>query len=155
MIIQTIPTPSAALQDEPELPVLPPILTAREVCKIYRTGTHEVEALTSRILMIDRGRIVAEGDLHAVRRRLRDKPHAIRIRLDAPRRLAAKMVGMESVTGVTIPDTDTLVIHTTEPDRVYDRVPELVLADNLRVREIAPADESLEAVFGYLTDQRV
>ncbi|MFA9565512.1 MAG: ABC transporter ATP-binding protein [Acidimicrobiales bacterium] len=46
MIIQTIPTPSAALQDEPELPVLPPILTAREVCKIYRTGTHEVEALT-------------------------------------------------------------------------------------------------------------
>ena len=106
---------------------------------------HEVEALTSRILMIDRGRIVAEGDLHAVRRRLRDKPHTIRIRLDAPRRLAAKMVGMEFVTGVT----------TTEPDRVYDRVPELVLADNLRVREIAPADESLEAVFGYLTDQRV
>ena len=116
---------------------------------------HEVEALTSRILMIDRGRIVAEGDLHAVRRRLRDKPHAIRIRLDAPRRLAARMVGMEFVTGVTMPDTDTLVIHTTEPDRVYDRVPELVLADNLRVREIAPADESLEAVFGYLTDQRV
>ena len=116
---------------------------------------HEVEALTSRILMIDRGRIVAEGDLHAVRRRLRDKPHAIRIRLDAPRRLAAKIVGMESVTGVTMPDTDTLVIHTTEPDRVYDRVPELVLADGLRVREIAPADESLEAVFGYLTDQRV
>ena len=116
---------------------------------------HEVEALTSRILMIDRGRIVAEGDLHAIRRRLRDKPHAIRIRLDAPRRLAAKMVGMEFVTGVTMPDTDTLVIHTTEPDRVYDRVPELVLADNLRVRKIAPADESLEAVFGYLTDQRV
>ena len=50
---------------------------------------------------------------------------------------------------------DTLVIHTTEPDRVYDRVPELVLADDLRVREIAPADENLEAVFGYLTDQRV
>jgi len=37
---------------------------------------HEVEALTRRILMIHHGRIVAEGDLHEVRRLMHDRPHA-------------------------------------------------------------------------------
>ena len=112
---------------------------------------HEVEALTSQILMIDHGRIVAQGDLHSVRQRMRDRPHAIRLRLDQPRKLAVRMAELEMVTGLSVPDAETLIVHTTQPEQIYECVPGWALEQNLNVREIAAADDSLEAVFGYLT----
>ena len=115
---------------------------------------HEVEALTHQILMIDHGRIVAEGDLRAVRRQMHDRPHAIRVRVDQPRRLAAELSMMEAVTGLKVAGPDVLVIETASPEQVYDRLPELILDKQMSAREIAAADESLEAVFGYLTDRR-
>jgi ABC-2 type transport system ATP-binding protein len=114
---------------------------------------HEVESLTKQILMIDRGRIVAEGSLHEVRRSLRDRPHAIRLRVDEPRKLAAPLARLDVVAGLRVIDTDTLIVETPAPEAVYDRLPELLLAEQIVVREIAAADESLEAVFGYLTDR--
>jgi ABC-2 type transport system ATP-binding protein len=114
---------------------------------------HEVEALTRQILMIDHGRIVAEGDLGDVRRQMHDRPHAIRVRVDQPRVLASKLVGLPTVTGLQVTAEDTLIIETPAPEQVYDRLPEMVLAGDLSVREIAAADAGLEAVFGYLTDR--
>ncbi len=46
MITQTIPTQTPSPRDDGELPVADPILSATGVRKTYRTGTHEVEALT-------------------------------------------------------------------------------------------------------------
>ncbi len=114
---------------------------------------HEVEAMTRKILMIARGRLVAEGDLHNLRRRMHHRPHAIRIRLDQPRALAAQVSRIEAVTGLRMPEGDTLVVETTSPDEVYDRILELLLEGDMNVREIALADDDLEAVFGYLTDR--
>jgi ABC-2 type transport system ATP-binding protein len=112
---------------------------------------HEVEALTHQILMIHRGRIVAEGDLVNVRRRMLDRPYTIRVKVSDPRRLAAGLIDWEAVTGVQVVSADTLIVETLQPDRVYDRLPEMLLAMGLSAREIAAADASLEAVFGYLT----
>ncbi len=114
---------------------------------------HEVEALTRRILMIDHGRIVAQGDIATVRRTLRDRLHAIRVRVDQPRRLAIRLVGMDMVAGVKVTTPDTVIIETSSPDQVYDRLPQMILHENMKVHEIAAADESLEAVFGYLTQR--
>ena len=114
---------------------------------------HEVEALTKQILMIDHGRIVAQGDIQTVRRTLHDRPHAIRVRVDHPRRLATQLAGMDVVAGLNITAPDSLIIETASPDQVYDRLPELILDANTTVHEIAAADESLEAVFGYLTQR--
>jgi len=113
---------------------------------------HEVETLTKQILMIDHGRIVAQGEVSTVRRTLHHRPHAIRVRVDQPRRLAARLAEMDIVVGLKITASDTLIIETPAPDRMYERVPELVLADRLVLRELGAADESLEALFGYLTD---
>lgn len=114
---------------------------------------HEVEALTRQILMIDHGRFVAQGDIHTVRRALRDRPYAIRVRLDDPRRLAARLIGMDVVTGLTIAAPDTLIIETPSPEQVHGRLSDLILDEKMMVREIAPADDSLEALFGYLTER--
>ncbi len=114
---------------------------------------HEVEALTNEILMIDHGRIVAHGDLHSVRRALHDRPHAIRVRLDEPRRLAAPLAAVEFVTGLKISGSDSLLIETPVPEQVFEQLPDLILREGLVVREISAADESLEALFGYLTQR--
>lgn len=112
---------------------------------------HEVEALTSRIMMIDHGRIVAEGELHAIRRGMHDRPHAIRVRTDAPRRLAVRLAALDFVTALSIPDTETLIVNTPAPERLYDELPGLILDVGASVHEIAADDEGLEALFGFLT----
>jgi ABC-2 type transport system ATP-binding protein len=112
---------------------------------------HEVEAMTHQILMIHHGRIVAEGDLLDVRRQMHDRPYAIRVRVNDARRLAAALIDWDIVTGLQIVSADTLIIETVAPDRVYDRLPEMILAQKLTPKEIAAADASLEAIFGYLT----
>ena len=115
---------------------------------------HEVEALTKQILMIDHGRIVAQGQIAEVRRTLHNRPFAIRIRVDRPRRLAARLAEMEVVTSLQMMPPDTLMIQTVSPDEIYDRLASLILDREIAVQEIAAADESLEAIFGYLTGRR-
>ena len=115
---------------------------------------HEVEALTKQILMIDHGRIVAQGQIAEVRRALHNRPFAIRIRVDRPRRLAARLAEMEAVTSLQMMPPDTLMIQTVAPDEIYDRLASLILDGEVAVQEIAAADESLEAIFGYLTGHR-
>ncbi len=130
------------------------VLVAQDVDILISSHVlHEVEALTRQILMIDHGRIVAEGDLGDVRSQMHDRPHAIRVRVDQPRELASKLVGLSMVTGLQVTAEDTLIIETPVPEKVYDRLPEMVLAGDLDVREITAADAGLEAVFGYLTDR--
>jgi ABC-2 type transport system ATP-binding protein len=116
---------------------------------------HEVEALTRQILLIDHGRIVAEGELGAVRRQIRDRPHTIHIRVDAPRKLAAVLSASPSVTGLKLIDGGTLVVESTSPEDVYTCVNNAAATGDVVIREIAASDESLEAVFGYLTEQRL
>ncbi len=112
---------------------------------------HEVEALTPRILMINHGRIVAQGDVHAVRRALLNRPHAIRVRLAEPRRLAARAAAWDFVSGVSMPASDTIILETLLPEKAYEQLSQLVLEEELSVAEISGADDSLEAVFSYLT----
>jgi ABC-2 type transport system ATP-binding protein len=114
---------------------------------------HEVEALTKQILMIDHGRIIAQGDIRTVRQALHARPHAIRVLVDHPRRLAAHLSCLDVITGLRIVAPDSLVIETTSPAQVYVRLPRLILNEGMTVREIAAADDSLEAVFGYLTQR--
>ncbi len=114
---------------------------------------HEVEALTRQILMIDHGRIVAQGDIQSVRRTLHDRPHTIRVRVDKPRLLAARLAAMDFVSGLSIEPPNSLVVETPSPEQLYDRLPGLILEEGMAVHEIAAMDESLEAVFGYLTQR--
>lgn len=128
-------------------------LAGEGVCILLSSHVlHEVEALTRQVLMIDRGRIVAAGDIREVRESLADRPHAIRVRVDAPRRVAAELAAMDSVTGLRWTDGETLLVECAAPTEVYARLGEIVRAEGVIVRELAVADENLEAVFEYLTE---
>lgn len=127
---------------------------AREVDILISSHVlHEVEALTQKILMIDHGRFVAEGDLRTLRRQMHHRPHAIRVRVDDARTLASQVSLLDNVTAIRLTSPDTLIIETTAPDSVYDRLPEMILQCGMKATEIAAADDNLEAIFGYLIDR--
>ena len=61
---------------------------------------HEVEALTPNVILLHRGRLVAEGQVRQIRDLIDQHPHRIVLVCDDYRALAAKLVRWEDVEGV-------------------------------------------------------
>ena len=114
---------------------------------------HEVQAFTRQIVLINRGRLVAFGDVRQVRDLIDAHPHRIVLRCSNPRALAAKLVRTEDVVGVELRNTDgTLVIETRAPDQFYGRLPGLAMETDTPIDEVYSDDDNLEAVFKYLVN---
>jgi ABC-2 type transport system ATP-binding protein len=116
---------------------------------------HEVQAMTRRILLVQDGRIRAEGDVTEIRDLIENRPHHISIRCAEPRTVAAELLSWESVDGVGFEkDAERLVVETRQPESFYKRLPAHLLERGIKVEEISAADAGLDAVFDYLTGQR-
>src|SRR6187397_441526 len=57
---------------------------------------HEIESMTSNILLINNGRILAEGDVHAIRDLIDEHPHTVYVRAEDPRRIAREFINAEN-----------------------------------------------------------
>ena len=115
---------------------------------------HEVESLTSKIILLHRGRLVAEGEVHQIRDLIDRHPHRIVLVCDDYRALAAKLVRWEDVEGVQILRNDRAVlVETRHPDTFYARLPLVSLEDGTALREVYSEDDNLEAVFKYLVSK--
>src|SRR6185436_20261498 len=53
---------------------------------------HEIESITSNILLINNGRILAEGNVHEIRDLIDTHPHTVYIRAEHPRELAREFL---------------------------------------------------------------
>ncbi len=111
----------------------------------------EIEALTRRVAVMHRGRLAAEGDVAEIRELLDRHPRRVRIRCARPRELAAALVREPGVTELAVEDGG-LTVFTREPDVFHARLPALALETAGEVAEITSPDDSLEAVFRYLTE---
>ncbi len=115
---------------------------------------HEVEELTDQILLLADGRVVAEGDVHEIRRSLEDHPYSIKIVCDRPRHLAEALVGEKVVTSLEIVEEGALEpsihLRTSHADEVFALVTKASVRLDLRVTEVSSPDDNLEAVFEYL-----
>ncbi len=112
---------------------------------------HEVEAMTSNILLMHNGEVLAEGDVHQIRDLIDKHPHNIYIRCSDARRLAAALVGFDDVVGIRFhPEGDAVTVESRRPDDFYRRLPELMLEAGLELEEITSPDDNLQAVFHYL-----
>ena len=60
--------------------------------KLVTDILHEIEAMTSNILLINQGRILAEGDVHQIRDLIDEHPHTVHIRAEQPRALAREFL---------------------------------------------------------------
>jgi ABC-2 type transport system ATP-binding protein len=114
---------------------------------------YEVQAITNQVVLINRGRLVAEGDVRQIRDLIDRHPHRIVLKSPAGRELASKLVRFEDVVGVELRRADgTILVETTAPDAFYDRLAALSLEDGTPIEELYSDDDSLEAVFKYLVN---
>jgi ABC-2 type transport system ATP-binding protein len=112
---------------------------------------YEVQSLTSRIVLLNHGRLVAEGHVREIRDLIDKHPHQIVLVCDEYRKLAAKVVGWEDVEGVRVLEGQNgLLVETRAPDVFYGRLPELSLHGDTPIKEVYSEDDSLDAVFKYL-----
>jgi ABC-2 type transport system ATP-binding protein len=111
----------------------------------------EIEALTSRIVLVHQGKILAQGDISSIRKLIESHPHQISVRSSDPRALAARFVGDPSIEKMTFAaDGRTLIVETHDRDAFFGRLTGVVLEAGLAVDEISSPDDNLQAVFEYL-----
>jgi ABC-2 type transport system ATP-binding protein len=112
---------------------------------------HEIESMTQHILLVNHGRILAEGDIGEIRELIDEHPHRIYIGCDQPRQLAARIMDFEDVLSVRFSSEEGGVqVETRRPDRFYGRIPEVAEENNIQVHRIFSQDDNLQAVFDYL-----
>lgn len=111
---------------------------------------HEVEAMTSNILLIHHGRILAEGDVHEIRALMDEHPHKVQIKAEHPRAVARELLAFDDVVSLHL-ESGTVVAQTVRPDAFYTRLTEMAATGaGGTIEEVTSPDDNLEAVFAYL-----
>ena len=111
---------------------------------------HEIEAMTTNILLINQGRILAEGNVHQIRDLIDEHPHTVYIKAADPRRLAREFLARADVISLRF-EPGALVVETGTPDDFYANLTELVASGQSGpVEAMTSPDDNLQAVFKYL-----
>jgi ABC-2 type transport system ATP-binding protein len=160
---------ASALVHQPELLILDEPLTGvdpmaridiiERVKKIAATGTsvvisshvlYEIEALTTDIVVVYRGQVLAEGNIYDIRKLIDKHPHRIRIECDRPRAVAAAVANADHITRIAF-ERDAVVLETKNPDACYQLLGATITNEQLHVHAMTSPDNNLSAVFDYLT----
>jgi len=114
---------------------------------------HEIESMTANILLINNGRILAEGNVHQIRELIDEHPHTVHVRGEDPRRLAREFLTRDDVLSMRF-EPGAVVVETAKPDLFYARLTEIAAAgEHGVVDEVTSPDDNLQAVFQYLVKQ--
>jgi ABC-2 type transport system ATP-binding protein len=111
---------------------------------------HEIESMTSNILLINQGRILAEGDVHQIRDLIDEHPHTVYIKADRPRALAREFLADDDVLSLKFED-NAVVVQTARPDAFYARLTGVAASGEFgTIHEVTSPDDNMQAVFEYL-----
>jgi ABC-2 type transport system ATP-binding protein len=156
--------PDLLILDEP-LSGMDPLMRRRTIRLIKEWGRsgknvlvsshilHEIESMTSNILLINNGRIVAEGNVHQIRDLIDTHPHTVYVRGSHPRELARRFLADDDVLSLRL-EPGAVVVETSRPDGFYARLTELAASGEAgAVEEVQSPDDNLQAVFRYLVKQ--
>jgi ABC-2 type transport system ATP-binding protein len=111
---------------------------------------HEIESMTANILLINQGRILAEGNVHQIRDLIDEHPHTVYIKADRTRALAQAFLGYDDVLSLKF-EENAVVVQTGRPDAFYARLTDLAASGELgTIHEVTSPDDNLQAVFQYL-----
>ena len=113
----------------------------------------EVERFGSRVLVIAQGRLAAEGDFHAIRELMDDRPHRLRIGTDKPAALAAALLTNGSAIGAWVEGPASVLVDTRTVAELRRAIAPAARDAKARLVEVRSMDEDLEAVFRYLVNR--
>ncbi len=112
---------------------------------------YEVQALTQNIVLLNRGRLIAQGNIRQIRDLMDKHPHRIVLVSNQCRPLAAVLLAQPDVEGIRLSANDaSMVVETRRPDAFYSRLPQLAVSGEWSIDEVYSQDDNLEAVFHYL-----
>jgi ABC-2 type transport system ATP-binding protein len=153
--------PELLILDEP-LSGMDPLMrrrTIRQIKEWARAGKsiivsshilHEIEAMTSNILLINNGRILAEGNVHQIRDLIDEHPHTVFIRGQDTRALARAFLAGDDVISMRFED-GAVIVETGRPDAFYARLTDMAASGEAgTIEEVTSPDDNLQAVFKYL-----
>jgi ABC-2 type transport system ATP-binding protein len=111
---------------------------------------HEIEAMTANILLINNGRILAEGNVHQIRDLIDEHPHTVFIRAEDPRALARAFLAADDVISMRF-EAGAVIVETARPDAFYARLTAMAASGEAgTIDEVTSPDDNLQAVFKYL-----
>jgi ABC-2 type transport system ATP-binding protein len=154
--------PAVLILDEP-LNGLDPMVRAETIALFRRLASeglhliisshilHEVDMMSDRVVLLNNGYIVAEGNIHGVRDEMEEHPMQILIRCDQPAKLAAYVFAQNHVVEARLHDDRRgLFVKTRDADRFYLLLNRAVAEGEVNVESVAPVDDDLSAVYQYL-----
>ena len=109
----------------------------------------EVERVATEILVLVAGRLAASGDFRAIRALMTDRPHTITIRSSDDRKLATTLISDPAVFAVELRQ-NALSVQTSHLSAFRRIIATASKSAGVRLKEVEPADASLESVFDYL-----
>jgi ABC-2 type transport system ATP-binding protein len=111
---------------------------------------HEIESMTANILLINQGRILAEGDVHQIRDLIDEHPHTVSIKADNTRELARAFLTDDDVLSLRF-EAERIVVQTARPDVFYARLTVMAASGECgAIHEVTSPDDNLQAVCEYL-----
>jgi ABC-2 type transport system ATP-binding protein len=153
--------PQLLILDEP-LSGMDPIMRRKTIRMIKEWGRagksvivsshilHEIESMTANILLINQGRILAEGNVHQIRDLIDEHPHTVYVKADQTRALAREFLAYDDVLSLKF-EQDAVVVQTGRPDAFYARLTDLAASGSAgAIHEVTSPDDNLQAVFQYL-----
>ena len=112
---------------------------------------HEVDTMSDRVVLVNNGYIVAEGNIHGVRDEMEEHPMQILIRCDQPAKLASYVFAQNHVVEARLhDDKGGLFVRTRDADGFYLMLNRAVAAGEVNVESVAPVDDDMSAVYQYL-----
>ncbi|MHA1156271.1 MAG: ABC transporter ATP-binding protein [Candidatus Heimdallarchaeota archaeon] len=114
---------------------------------------HEVERVTSNILLVYAGRAIAQGNLSVIRDLMDKFPHTIRIKTEKRKELAQILFDYDYIVSIELDHhtEDYMNIRTQKPDEFYQMITKIAIESKIAISEMTSPDANLESVFSYLT----
>ncbi len=154
--------PDALILDEPLIGTDP--LARRDLIRLMKSQVNEgrsillsthvlsdVEQLTQDILLLRHGRLMAHGDVHAIRDVLDQYPRTVRIATTAPRELGAAIWQLDGIDGIEH-DEHGLTVRSHDATDLFENIQALLIERDLPFTSITSPDDNVEAVFRYLVN---
>ena len=112
---------------------------------------HEIESLTRDVLLLHRGRLLAQGPVPEIRELLSRHPRKVELRARDARSLARALLELEEVSSVRLgPDGRTVSLETNDIEKLFADLPHVAARARAGIQSLEATDAGLEAVFDYL-----